>query len=153
VLRHALIAAAALLVACGHHATSPAPPPTPPAPPVVAAPPPDAAPSADAPLPLAHDPAALALRIVGVIEDLATATGAGDCAAITKAVADLRTRDAEVVDAAHKADAGGNGAAVKAAIDPYRDRVRAALETITRHTAPCAKDVELERAIDALFGG
>src|SRR4051812_28334793 len=93
-------------VACGHHTAAPVPPaagtdaPAAIAPP----PPPDAAPVPDAPVPLAQDSKLLAERIVAVIEDLAAATGAGDCAAISSAVTELRTRDAEVLDAAHKAD-------------------------------------------------
>ena len=154
-MRRVVLAFLLVGAACGHHTGAPTPPDhgvAPPPPPVVVAAPPDAMAAPDGPPPLVQDPHALAERIVGVIEDLATATGAGDCAAIGKAVGELRARDADVLDAARKADAAGRGAEIKAALDGFRDRVRAALETITKRTEPCAKDAALERAIDDLFG-
>lgn len=110
--------------------------------------PPDAAPP-----PLAQDPAALAAGLVTLYEDVAAATSTGDCAAIASAITALQPKHAPLVDALRKADAAGRSADVKAALDPYKDRVRAALDTITTRTAPCGKDPAVERAIDALFGG
>lgn len=109
----------------------------------------DAAPAIDAPLPLAKDPHALAEGLVVLYEDVAVAAGAGDCAAIATHIDALREKHAAFLDALHKADL----AAVKTALDPFKDRVRAALDTITTKTAPCGKDLSVERAIDQLFGG
>jgi hypothetical protein len=136
-------------VGCGHN-TAPEKPVVrvPDAAPFVA-PAPDAPPAIDAPLPLAQDPRALAEGLVALYEDVATATGAGDCAAIAADIGALREKHAAFLDALRKAD----GAAVKSALDPYKDRVRAALDTITTKTAPCGKDPAVERAIDSLFGG
>ena len=142
-----------VLVACGHGSSSVRPERGPEgAESKDAAPAPDAAPLVDAPTPLAQDPAALAAGLVAVYEDVATATGAGDCGAIATAVGDLRAKHAELLDALRKADAAGRTADVKAALDPYKDRVKAALDTITQQTAACGKDPSVERALDSLFG-
>lgn len=118
------------------------------------APSPDAAPAADAaPPPLAQDPAALAAGLVALYEDVAAATATGDCAAIASAIGALQPKHAPLVAALRKADAAGRSADVKTALDPYKDRVHAALDAITTRTAPCGKDPAVERAIDALFGG
>ena len=138
-----------ILAGCGPHAAPEAP--TPHATDAAIARP-DAAPAFDAPTPLAQDPAALAAGLVAVYEDVATATGAGDCAAIATAVGDLRAKHADLLDALRKADAAGRTADVKAALDPYKDRVKAALDTITQKTAACGKDPSVERALDSLFG-
>ena len=139
-----------LLAGCGPRAAPEVPAPH--AIDAAAAPAPDAAPLADAPTPLAQDPAALAAGLVAVYEDVATATGAGDCAAIATAVGDLRAKHADLLDALRKADAAGRTADVKTALDPYKDRVKAALDTITQKTAACGKDPSVERALDSLFG-
>jgi hypothetical protein len=112
----------------------------------------DARPPIDAPPPLEADPPALAAGLVTVYEDVATATGAGDCTAIAAAVDELKPKHAVLLDALRKADAAGRAADVKAALEPYRDRVHAALDTIEQKTAPCGKDPAVEHAIDSLFG-
>jgi hypothetical protein len=143
------------LVGCGHAARpEPAPASRPPDAAVAAAPTPDAAPVIDAPRPLAQDPAALAAGLVSLYEDVAAAAAAStDCATIASGIDALRPKHAPLLDALRKADAAGKSAEVKAALDPYKDRVRAALDTITSKTATCSKDGAVEKAIDALFGG
>ena len=113
---------------------------------------PDATPAIDAPPPLEQDPPALAAGLVAVYEDVAQATDAGDCGAIAAAVDGLRPKHATLLDALRKADAAGRAADVKAALEPYRDRVHAALDTIEQKTQPCGKDAAVEHAIDSLFG-
>jgi hypothetical protein len=145
-----LVALVIALTACGHPATGPdvvAVHPTQTAAATDAGPPP-----IDAPPPLEQDPPALAAGLVTVYEDVAVATGAGDCTAIAAAVDELKPKHAVLLDALRKADAAGRGADVKAALEPYRDRVHAALDTIEQKTAPCGKDPAVEHAIDALFG-
>lgn len=143
-----------LLVACGHSAPAhPERSGEAAEPKDAAIPLPDAAPLIDATPPLAQDPAALAAGLVAVYEDVAIATSTGDCAAIATAVGALHDKHATLLDALRKADAAGRTADVKTALDPYRDRVKAALDTIEQKTAACGKDPSVERALDALFGG
>ena len=141
------------LVSCGHPTS-----PEKPVPRVVDAAPlrveADAPIVVDAPLPLAQDPPKLAEGLVALYEDVAAAaSSSSDCAAIATSIGALRDKHAALLDALHKADAAGRSADVKTALDPYKDRVRAALDTITTRTAPCGKDLSVERAIDTLFGG
>ena len=138
------------LAACGHPA--PTETTTTAAHPAQVAAAPDAAPTIDAPPPLDQDPPALAAGLVTVYEDVASATSSGDCGAIAAAVDGLKPKHAALLDALRKADAAGRAAAVKAALEPYRDRVHAALDTIEQKTAACGKDPAVEHAIDALFG-
>jgi hypothetical protein len=139
------------LAACGHPATTPETT-TGAAHPTQTAAAPDAAPTIDAPPPLEQDPPALAAGLVAVYEDVATAAGAGDCDAIAAAVTALEPKHAALLDALRKADAAGRAADVKTALEPYRERVQAALDTIEQKTASCGKDPAVEHAIDALFG-
>jgi len=142
-----------VLASCGHNT-----PPEAPVPRVVDAAPlrveADAPIPIDAPLPLAQDPGALAAGLIALYEDLASAAASStDCPTIATNIAALREKHAAFLDALRKADAAGHHDDLAHALEPYKDRVRQALDVITAKTAPCGKDPAVERAIDQLFGG
>lgn len=144
-------ALAACAAACGHHAQPAAAPDHVAAPAPADAAPPPPPPSPDAAPVLSQDPAAFAGKLVELFEALGAATSTGDCAAMAAAIDGLRASHADVLDAAHKLDAAGRKNEVEAAMEPYKARVKAAMEAIEAHTATCQKDPAVEHAIDALF--